>query len=260
MADLTPKESASWQALKALTDARIAQGRSGTSLPTRALLQFQQAHAVARDAVHMPADFSALEKTLHELGETVLHVRSRARDRSEYLRRPDLGRKLDAASRADLSAQPQGFDVVLVVADGLSAEGITNAQPVLQGLIPELRSRGLSLAPVVLAQQARVALGDDIALALGSKLVLVLIGERPGLSSPDSLGAYLTYSPQPLTRDSARNCVSNIRPAGLDARTATWRILHLLTEALRRELSGINLKDESGDVLPEFGALPPSSD
>lgn len=240
-----------WEALKAFTDARIAQGRTGTSLPTRELLLFQQAHAAARDAVHTPADFSGLE----DVEGDVLLVHSRARDRSEYLRRPDLGRKLSDESRALLEGQPQGFDVVLVVADGLSAAGIQNAVPVLKVLIPELRARGLRLAPLVLARQARVALGDDVALCLRARLVLVFIGERPGLSSADSLGAYLTFQPQPLTRDSARNCVSNIRPAGLEARAATWRILHLISEALRRELSGVDLKDESGEVPASF-ALP----
>lgn len=254
-----------WDTLRAFTDARIAQGRTGTSLPTRELLAFGQAHAAARDAVHTPADFTPLEQALLDRGETVLHVHSRARDRSEYLRRPDLGRKLNAESRARLesprtpeekTASLFPFDIALVVADGLSASGIQHALPVLQFLIPALRERALTLAPVVLAEQGRVALGDDIALALGAKLVLVLIGERPGLSSPDSLGAYLTYDPQLLTRDSARNCVSNIRPAGLDARTAAWRILHLVTEALRRELSGVNLKDDSGEVPATFAALP----
>lgn len=245
-------ELAPWVNLKAFTDARIAQGRTGTSLPTRELLRFQQAHAAARDAVHTPADFGDLESVLEDMGEAVLYVHSLAKNRSEYLRRPDLGRKLSAESRAALGRHANGFDVCIVIADGLSAEAIANAPAVLTLLIPELRSRGLSLAPIVLAGQARVALGDDIALALNARLVLVLIGERPGLSSPDSLGVYLTFNPQPLTRDSARNCVSNIRPAGLDARTAAWRILHLITEALRRKLSGVNLKDESGDVPVTF--------
>lgn len=250
------EEISPWESLKAFTEARIAQGRAGTSLPTRELLAFGQAHAAARDAVHTPADFSAIEATLQQGGESVLHVHSRARDRAEYLRRPDLGRRLDAQSRAALEQHAQGADMALVVADGLSAAGIQNALPLLRLLLPELRSRGFTLAPILLAQQARVALGDDIALNLGARLVLVLIGERPGLSSPDSLGAYLTFQPQALTRDAARNCVSNIRPAGLDTRTAAWRILHLILGAWRRELSGVALKDESGDPPAAFAALP----
>ncbi|CAM3648385.1 Ethanolamine ammonia-lyase small subunit [Deinococcus saxicola] len=253
--DLTP-----WASLKEFTDARIALGRAGTSLPTRELLAFNAAHAAARDAVHAAADFEVLEGALKEAGEVVLHVHSRATDRAEYLRRPDLGRTLAPESLTDLEGQPSS-DVVIVVADGLSAGALAHVGPLLALLLPELRGAGLSIGPTVLARQARVALGDDVALAVGAKLVLVLIGERPGLSSPDSLGAYLTYAPQPLTRDSARNCVSNIRPAGLGVRGAAWRLAHLIRQALRRELSGIALKDEAGEppvafASPELARLP----
>ncbi|OLV16855.1 ethanolamine ammonia-lyase subunit EutC [Deinococcus marmoris] len=242
-----------WASLKEFTDARIALGRAGTSMPTRELLKFNAAHAAARDAVHVAADFEALAESLQTAGEVVLQVHSRAADRAEYLRRPDLGRTLASEALAELAGHPPS-DVVIVVADGLSAGALAHAEPLLALLLPELRGAGLSVGPIVLARQARVALGDPVALALQAKLVLVLIGERPGLSSPDSLGAYLTYAPQPLTRDSARNCVSNIRPAGLGMRPAAWRLAHLLRQALRRELSGIALKDEAGEPPTAFAA------
>lgn len=248
--ELTP-----WASLKAFTDARIALGRAGTSMPTRELLKFGAAHAAARDAVHAPADFGALAEALTAAGETVLHVHSRAADRAEYLRRPDLGRTLAPEGLTELEGQSPS-DVVIVVADGLSAGALTHVWPLLARLLPELRAAGLSVGPIVLARQARVALGDPVARALGARLVLVLIGERPGLSSPDSLGAYLTFDPQPQTRDSARNCVSNIRPAGLDVRVAAWRLAHLTGQALRKELSGVALKDEGGEPPPEFAPLP----
>lgn len=248
--DLTP-----WASLKAFTDARIALGRAGTSMPTRELLRFNAAHAAARDAVHAPADFGPLAGALTAAGEVTLNVHSRAADRAEYLRRPDLGRTLAPECLASLQGQSPS-DVVIVVADGLSAGALAHAEPLLLLLLPELRAAGLSIGPVVLARQARVALGDPVARALGARLVLVLIGERPGLSSPDSLGAYLTFGPQPQTRDSARNCVSNIRPAGLDVRVAAWRLAHLIRQALRRELSGVALKDEGGGPPPDFAPLP----
>ena len=251
-----------WAVLKDFTDARVAQGRTGTSLPTRELLAFTQAHAAARDAVHDVADFAGLRAALEALGVTVLDVRSRAPDRATYLRRPDLGRTLHPESVTVLAnghaVRAEPLDIAVIVADGLSAGALAQVVPVLSALLPALRSSGFGVAPITLATQARVALGDGVALALGARLALVLIGERPGLSSPDSLGAYLTYGPQPVTPDSARNCVSNIRPAGLDARTAAWRLRHLILAALRRELSGVALKDESGDPPPDFApqALP----
>ncbi|GGO27708.1 ethanolamine ammonia-lyase subunit EutC [Deinococcus humi] len=252
---LNPDDLTPWSSLRHFTDARIALGRAGTSLPTRELLRFNAAHAAARDAVHAPADFETLAAVLSARGEVVLNVHSRAADRAEYLRRPDLGRTLAPESLAALEGQVAS-DVVVVVADGLSAGALAHVPPLLALLLPELRSAGLSVGPVVLARQARVALGDPVALALGARLVLVLIGERPGLSSPDSLGAYLTFAPQLLTRDSARNCVSNIRPAGLSVRVAAWRLAHLIRQALRRELSGVTLKDEGGEPPPDFAPLP----
>ncbi|WP_293909234.1 ethanolamine ammonia-lyase subunit EutC [Deinococcus sp.] len=235
-----------WDNLRRYTDARIAQGRVGTSVPTAELLKFQQAHALARDAVHAEADFSALSQS--GLGQyAALHVRSRAAHRSEYLRRPDLGRRLhpDSARLLQAARTDPPPDVLMMVSDGLSALSVRQAQPLLDVLLPGLLALGLNTAPLLLATQARVALADEAAVILGARLVIHLIGERPGLSSPDSLGAYLTYQPTMQTLDSARNCVSNIRPAGLDAGTAARRLLYLAAEALRRGLSGVDLKDES---------------
>lgn len=244
MSDL-PEQLTPWERLKAYTDARIALGRAGTSLPTAELLRFGQAHALARDAVHAGADFTALGK-----GETI-QVRSQAAHRSEYLRRPDLGRRLhpDSASllRSLRSTPPP--EVLVMVSDGLSAVAATSHAPaVMATLLPGLHNLGLNVAPLILATQARVALADEAAELLGARLAIHLIGERPGLSSPDSLGAYLTYAPKQGTLDSARNCISNIRPAGLEPALAAGKLLYLTSEALRRQLSGVDLKDESGGV------------
>ncbi len=237
-----PERLTPWERLKTYTDARIALGRTGTSLPTAELLRFGQAHALARDAVLAEADFSSLRTA------DTLHVRSQAAHRSEYLRRPDLGRRLHPESVALLRGvkQSPAPDILVMVSDGLSAVAAERqAASVLEVLLPGLHALGLNVAPLVLASQARVALADEAAEALGARLVIHLIGERPGLSSPDSLGAYLTYDPKPGTPDSARNCVSNIRPAGLDVGVAARRLLYLTAESLRRGLSGIELKDDS---------------
>ncbi|ULH14083.1 ethanolamine ammonia-lyase subunit EutC (plasmid) [Deinococcus sp. KNUC1210] len=253
----TPATLTPWERLRHYTDARIALGRVGTSLPTRELLNFNAAHAAARDAVHAPGSFAELKTQLLALNLPFLELRSCAAHRSEYLRRPDLGRRLSAESRAQLEALPLGPppDILIMVSDGLSAVAAdTNAGAVLTQLVPALLERGYTLAPVLLAAQARVALADEAAELLGARLALHLIGERPGLSSPNSLGAYLTYGPRVGMLDSGRNCVSNIRPAGLSAPAAVHRLLYLVGEALRRQLSGVELKDESGDGRP---ALPP---
>lgn len=246
-----------WEVLKTFTAARVAQGRSGTSLPTRELLAFSQAHAAARDAVHARADFPGLRAALEAAGEAVLEVRSLAPDRATYLRRPDLGRALhpDSGAVLETARPPQAPDLAFVVADGLSARALGQVPALLAALLPELRAAGLGAAPVVLAAQARVALGDPVARALGARLVVVLIGERPGLSSPESLGAYLTLDPQPHTPDAARNCVSNIRPGGLSVRGAAWTLRWLVLGALRRGLSGVDLKDESGAPPGDFAPL-----
>jgi ethanolamine ammonia-lyase small subunit len=236
-----------WTALRAHTAARIALGRAGYSLPTAEWLQFAQAHALARDAVHAPFDRAALASELALQAFEVMLVESAAPDRATYLRRPDLGRRLGARSAAWLSSlQPAACDVAVVVADGLSAQAAQHhALPLLLDLRPRLEAQGQAIGPVVLAQQARVALGDDIGARLGARAVLVLIGERPGLSSPDSLGAYLSWAPQPGLSDAQRNCVSNIRPQGLAPADAARKIAWLLGAARRLGGTGVALKDES---------------
>ncbi|AMR27482.1 ethanolamine ammonia-lyase [Hymenobacter psoromatis] len=242
-----------WAGLRAFTAARIGLGRVGTSVPLREALAFRLAHAHARDAVYSELDKNQLMKELEELGLPVLAVHSQAATRPDYLRRPDQGRQLDKASRAHLAGAAAGeWEVVVVLADGLSATATnTHALPLLRQLVPALQGAGFRLGPLVLAGQARVALGDEVGHLLRARLVLVLIGERPGLSAPDSLGAYFTHGPRLGLTDEARNCVSNIRPAGLGYEAAADKLFYLLSAALRRQLSGVGLKDESG--LPAKG-------
>lgn len=238
-----------WLSLQKWTDARIALGRAGTSLPTAPLLGFQLAHARARDAVQTPCDFTAVEETAGRLGLGTVGVCSRAKDRAEYLRRPDFGRLLDGSSANALAAVPRipgGFDVSLIVADGLSSQAVgTQAGPLLEVLVPLVRAKGFSLSPVVCAVQARVALADEVGAALDAALTIILIGERPGLSSPDSLGAYLTWGPRTGLQNSDRNCVSNIRPAGLNYESAAQTLVNLVRGAFLGKLSGVQLKDDS---------------
>ena len=243
-----------WEKLRALTPARIALGRSGSALPTGEVLRFGHAHALARDAVHRQFDTAVLAQQIAVLGFETAQVASAAPDRATYLRRPDLGRQLGHEHAAHLESRAKaGCDLALVVADGLSATAVqANAAPTLAALRPGLQASGWTLAPVVLATQARVALGDAIGAALRARMVLVLIGERPGLSSPDSLGAYLTYSPHIGRRDNERNCVSNIRAAGLPPERAAAALLWLMTQAFHRSVTGVTLKDESGNFLPAF--------
>jgi ethanolamine ammonia-lyase small subunit len=240
-----------WQALRRLTQARIALGRSGASVPTHAQLAFQLAHAQARDAVHMQLDVAALSESLRELGRQCVAVHSAAADRQMYLQRPDLGRRLDDVSRAALAGSEAACDLSLVIADGLSAQAVAlNASPFLRQLLPRLAQDGWSLAPVVIASQGRVAIGDEIGELLKASAVLVLIGERPGLSSPDSMGLYLSWAPRTGMTDAQRNCVSNVRLAGLSYPAAADKLHYLLTQARRRGLSGIALKEEA----PQDGA------
>jgi ethanolamine ammonia-lyase small subunit len=237
-----------WSALRRHTAARIALGRAGASLPTSEWLRFALAHALARDAVHLPFDAAALAARLADSGFEALHIESAAADRATYLRRPDLGRRLSARSAALLSALAGApCELAVVVGDGLSARAVhEQALPLLLELRPRLEAQGQALAgAVALALQARVALGDEVGARLRARAVLVLIGERPGLSSPDSLGAYLTWAPRPGCSDAGRNCVSNIRPAGLPAAEAARKIAWLLAAARRLGASGVVLKDES---------------
>jgi ethanolamine ammonia-lyase small subunit len=258
-----------WQMLRQHTDARIALGRAGVSQPTAPQLVFQAAHAQARDAVHLPLDVAVMRDALLALGLGVFELHSAATSRHVYLQRPDLGRRLGDASQATLrtwaSSQPapaedgRHVDLVIAVADGLSALAVhRQAVPLLAALLPLLQAEAFSLAPLVLVSQGRVAVGDEIGQCLGARLVLMLLGERPGLSSPDSLGAYLTWAPSVGLTDAARNCVSNIRPAGLPPPQAAQRLTWLLREARAREVSGVALKDESrrADALSAPAAAP----
>jgi ethanolamine ammonia-lyase small subunit len=232
-----------WTPMRALTAARIGLQRSGASLGTLPLLEFRMAHARARDAVHH--ELGALPG-LEALGLPVVVVRSQAADRRSYLMRPDLGRALDGSAVPALAAHAGRHDLAIVVADGLSALAVErHAEPVLAALLPALRAAGWAMAPLVVAYQARVAVGDAVARTLGAGAVLVLIGERPGLSAPDSLGAYLTWAPAPGTTDADRNCVSNIRPDRLGYQDAAWRLVFLLDRMRAIRGSGVRLKDDS---------------
>ncbi|WP_460926846.1 ethanolamine ammonia-lyase subunit EutC [Pseudomonas sp. MC6] len=239
-----------WLELRRLTPARIALGRTGTSLPTTAQLDFQFAHAQARDAVHLPFDHAGLSAQLSERERDSLLLHSAAVDRNSYLQRPDLGRKLSDDSARQLrdyaAAHPGGVDLAIVVADGLSALAVhRHTLPFLTRLEEQMSADGWSMAPVILVEQGRVAVGDEIGQLLGAKMLVMLIGERPGLSSPDSLGLYFTYNPKIGLTDAYRNCISNVRLEGLSYGMAAHRLLYLMREACRRQLSGVNLKDEA---------------
>ena len=236
--------------LRRLTPARIALGRTGTSMPTSAQLDFQYAHAQARDAVHLPFDHSGLSSQLAERGRESLLLHSAATDRNSYLQRPDLGRKLSDESAQTLRnyalSHPGGIDLAVVVADGLSALAVhRHTLPFLARMEEQTAAEGWSLSPVILVEQGRVAVADEIGELLGAKMVVILIGERPGLSSPDSLGLYFTYNPKVGLTDAYRNCISNVRLEGLSYGMAAHRLLYLMREACRRQLSGVSLKDEA---------------
>ncbi len=239
-----------WARLAGLTPARIGLGRAGSGLPTREILRFGLDHAQARDAVHTPLEAEELLGKITDLGFTALPVASQAPDRATYLRRPDLGRRLAEEDCATLGSRAGSFDLAIVVADGLSARAVhENAVPVLAAFKPYAEKAGWALSPVVVARQARVALGDAIGGALNARAVAVLIGERPGLSSPDSLGIYLTFGPRIGRSDAERNCLSNVRAAGLTPDRAALKLDWLLGCALRLGLTGVTLKDESDRVL-----------
>ncbi|WP_455824051.1 ethanolamine ammonia-lyase subunit EutC [Pseudomonas graminis] len=239
-----------WLELRRLTPARIALGRTGTSIPTTAQLDFQFAHAQARDAVHLPFDPAGLSSQMAERGRDSLLLHSAAVDRHMYLQRPDLGRRLSDESAQTLrdyaAANPGGVDLAVVVADGLSALAVhKHTLPFLTRMEEQTHAEGWSLSPVILVEQGRVAVADEIGQLLGAKMVVILIGERPGLSSPDSLGLYFTYNPKVGLTDAYRNCISNVRLEGLSYGMAAHRLLYLMREACRRQLSGVNLKDEA---------------
>jgi ethanolamine ammonia-lyase small subunit len=252
--DLAPKGAgALWRDLRSLTAARIGLDRTAASIATAPLLAFKLAHARARDAVHEELDAERLRDDLAPLGLPVVVVDSAVGARRDYLMRPDLGRKLSAEAQPALAPFAGRYDVAFVIADGLSARAVqTHAAPVLAALLPILQEQGLSLAPLVVARNGRVAIGDAVAEILGASAVAILIGERPGLSAPDSMGAYLTWQPGPATTDADRNCISNIRPEGISTADAVRTIVHLLRAMRTRGVSGVRLKDESGR-LPEGG-------
>jgi ethanolamine ammonia-lyase small subunit len=221
------------------TRARIGLGRAGDALPTSAILDFQLAHARARDAVHGQVDFIALAKELAPV--PTIRIRSRAKDRTVYLARPDLGRQTNAA---DLPGPGDRYDIAFIIADGLSAAAVEHHAVALFKACMK-RLGGFSVAPVILGEQARVAFGDEAAAAFGAEVAIVLIGERPGLSVPDSLGAYITFRPQSGRRDSERNCISNIHADGLGYEVAADKIVWIVREALRLQLTGVDLKENA---------------
>jgi ethanolamine ammonia-lyase small subunit len=248
-----------WEGLRNFTDARIALGRAGVSQPTAAHLAFQLAHAQARDAVHLPLDAYGMAASLANLGLPNLMLQSEAADRTTYLQRPDLGRRLDASSLETLalwqsSSTAQNFDVAFVVVDGLSPLAIHhNALPFVSVILQRLAhdaANTWTVAPLTVVSQGRVAVGDEVGAQLRAKLVVVLIGERPGLSSPDSMGLYITWHPKVGTTDAARNCISNVRPAGLSVDAAALTLHQLLNQARAKQLTGVGLKDDLDHHAP----------
>ena len=246
----SPVQKYIWTFLQEFTPARIARGHAGHSLPTKELLLFQADHAQARDAVYSSLELATFQKKI--LHPTIV-LTSQITERTQYLQRPDLGRKLSDSSNNTLQVlPPQSYNICIVVADGLSAKAINHhAIPVVNGLISVFQTYGWSVAPVCLVQQGRVAIADEIAVALHAEIVLILIGERPGLSSPDSMGAYITYQPEIGITDERRNCVSNIRPEGLNYEMAIEKIVYLLREMSVQKISGVNLKDEMQNRLEQ---------
>jgi ethanolamine ammonia-lyase small subunit len=251
-----------WTHLRRHTSARVALGRAGGSLPTAEVLSFAAAHAAARDAVHAALDIDELDAALRAVPMECVRLSSAAPDRQTYLRRPDLGRALDDASRGTLAQRVRDGggaapDLAIVLADGLSAPAAQrHAAPLLAALLPTLRTSGISTSPAFVVRLGRVAIEDEIGETVGARAALILLGERPGLGSPDSLGAYVVFGPRRGRTDAERNCVSNIRPSGLEVRAAAETLHYLISESLRRRISGVSLKDERG-TLPSRGA--PSS-
>jgi ethanolamine ammonia-lyase small subunit len=253
MSRLTPDP---WSSLRRFTSARIALGRAGGSLPTAELLDFALAHAAARDAVHSVLDIPSLIEDLKSIGLPVIVCKTQVPDHVTYLQRPDLGSRLDPASNDVLAGQAKEADLSIVISDGLSAIAArSHAANLLKELIPLLKVDGISLAPLVIAPLARVAVQDEVGHALGSRASLIVLGERPGLGCPDSLGAYLVFHPRPGNTNADRNCVSNIRPAGLPIPAAAATLRYLIGESIRRKISGIQLKDERSALpLPDRAA------
>lgn len=244
------------------TAARIALGRCGGSIPTAPLLQFQLSHARARDAVLRDLDAAALERQLRANGYQVIRLASAARDRRTFIQRPDQGRVLSARSKAALESRQhpaEPFDAAFMIAEGLSALAIErHAVPVLEAIAPRLLGEGWRLAPICVVSQGRVAVGDEIGALLPARMTLMLIGERPGLSAPDSLGLYLTWDPLPGRSNAERNCISNVRPEGMSYALAAHKLHYLMAESHRRRLSGVDLKDDAPQLgAPSAASLPP---
>jgi ethanolamine ammonia-lyase small subunit len=252
----TPPPSRPLSDLRELTPARVGLGRAGASMPTDALLAFTLDHARARDAVHGAFDTAHLVEGMTGLGPSLglapFVVSSQARNRRDYLRRPDLGRMLDPDSARVLADRGgSAGQLAIVIGDGLSPAAVNvHAVELVRNLAPRLMGAGISIGATVVASGARVALGDEIGAILGARMVLMLIGERPGLSAPDSLGAYLTFAPRIGLTDAMRNCVSNIHGAGLSYDEAAFKIAWLVREGLARQITGVALKDESGGEAP----------
>ena len=264
LASVALAPAALWDRMRRLTPARVGIEPVGVSRPTAASLDFQWDHAQARDAVYAALDAAPLIAELQSLGLNAIRLHSRASNRQEYLQRPDLGRRLDEASRRALAGllrggtnPPGGSDIVFVIVDGLSATAVNrHVASVLRSVLAELRGQDWRIGPAVLVEQSRVAAGDEVALVLGADMAVVLIGERPGLSSPDSLGVYLTWKPRLDTRDAERNCLSNIRPEGLPFSLAASRLLFLMLEARCCCLSGVSLKAQANaTAFEEVSAL-----
>lgn len=247
-----------WEALKKLTTARIALGRAGGSMPTQALLNFRLAHAKAKDAVLMPFDGDKIASSLELLGYETLHANSDVKNRDEYLQRPDRGRTLCPESKNRLRILEKTYDISLIVSDGLSAHAIhQNGIGFFDALRPLLKEKQWSFSPVVIVRNGRVAIEDEIGEIFSSRLALMLLGERPGLGSADSLGAYLVYAPKVGNTDANRNCISNIRRDGLSPAAAASRTAFLIEQSLKLQLSGVLLKD-TGIQMPNQGHSVPA--
>lgn len=245
-----------WASLRTHTDARIGLGRCGTSLPLHESLAFKLAHARARDAVHTPMDCDKIHTELKQKGYPPLLLGSKAENRAEYLTRPDKGRQLSSESAQSIDGIQSNYDLSLVICDGLSSQAIhTSAVKVVTSFLDLVLQTDLTIAPLTLVTNGRVAIGDDIGHRLGARMVVVLIGERPGLSSPDSLGVYITINPRPGTTDESRNCISNIRPGGMTIEEGVRKISYLVEYGLQLGKTGIELKDMMGSEYLPLGGL-----
>lgn len=242
---------AAYSRLRGLTDARVALDTTGSSLTTSELLAFQYDWAQARDAVHFAVDFPTLAQQMNAAGFETVHVTSAASSRPVYLRRPDLGRRLSDDGAARLAPlEGSAPDICVVVADGLSGLAVAEHSVELMRVFSQRAEReGWRVSPVVLAEQGRVAIGDPIGSALDARLTVMIIGERPGLSAADSLGAYITYAPAPGRTDAERNCISNIRPGGQSPEAAADTMTYLIRHALAQQLTGVGLKDQSHTLI-----------